>query len=54
MCDAYVYAVNMINAFGDYHVSEALLRQFAQAQFENGDIPALSFGKGIKSLFGGK
>lgn len=41
MLDAYGLASNMIYVFGDYHYSELLFRQFARAQFENGNIPAL-------------
>ncbi|MDD2479090.1 MAG: alpha-L-rhamnosidase N-terminal domain-containing protein [Victivallaceae bacterium] len=41
MLDAYGLASNMIYTFGDYHFSESLIRQFARAQFENGNIPAL-------------
>ncbi len=42
MLDTYGLAANMICTFGDYHFSEAMLRYFAHAQFENGNIPALS------------
>lgn len=42
MLDAYGLSVNMICTFGDYHFSESLLRYYAAAQFENGNIPALS------------
>ncbi len=42
MLDAYGLAVNMISTFGDFHFSESMLRYYAAAQFENGNIPALS------------
>ena len=44
LIDAYIDAVNMVATFGDNEYSATRLRQFADAQFENGDIPALSFG----------
>ena len=44
LVDAYIDAVNMVATFGDRVYSATRLRQFADAQFENGDIPALSFG----------
>ncbi|MFA7229991.1 MAG: alpha-L-rhamnosidase C-terminal domain-containing protein [Victivallaceae bacterium] len=47
--DSYISGINMISAYGDYFLSETRLRQFASTQFENGDIPALSFGKAFKS-----
>ncbi len=47
--DAYVQSMNMILTFGDYSLSETKLTQFATAQFENGDIPALSFGSETQS-----
>ncbi len=52
LADAYMDAVNMIAAFGDLDYSAARLRQFADAQFETGDIPAFSpSGKGRSQLF---
>ncbi len=48
MTDAYIHACNMITVFGDYYLSETRLRQFAAVQFENGDIPALTFGKQLR------
>jgi hypothetical protein len=47
--DSYILSSNMIAAFGDYFMSQVRLRQFANAQFENGDIPALTFGKALCS-----
>ncbi len=44
LVDAYIDAVNMVATFGDTAYAATRLRQFAEAQFENGDIPALSFG----------
>ena len=44
MLDAYIDAVNMSVTFGDYEYASARLRQFLDAQLENGDIPALTFG----------
>lgn len=44
LVDAYIDAVNMVATFGDNQYAATRLRQFAEAQFENGDIPALSFG----------
>ncbi len=44
LVDAYIDAVNMVATFGDNAYAATRLRQFAEAQFENGDIPALSFG----------
>lgn len=47
--DAYIQSMNMILTFGDYSLSETKLTQFAGSQFENGDIPTLSFGSETKS-----
>ena len=44
MLDAYIDAVNMAAVFGDYEYANARLQQFVDAQLENGDIPALTFG----------
>lgn len=44
LIDAYIDAVNMVATFADNEYSATRLRQFAEAQFENGDIPALAFG----------
>ena len=45
MLDAYIDAVNMAAVFGDFDYATARLRQFIDAQLENGDIPALTFGR---------
>jgi Bacterial alpha-L-rhamnosidase 6 hairpin glycosidase domain/Bacterial alpha-L-rhamnosidase C-terminal domain len=42
MIDAYIQSLNAVTIFGDYSYSEAYLRKFAEAQFENGNIPAIS------------
>ncbi len=42
--DAYIDAVNMVVTFGDHAYAATRLRQFIDAQFENGDIPVLTFG----------
>ena len=47
--DFYFQSCNLINTFGDYHLAEVWLRNFAEAQFENGNIPAISFGEKIYS-----
>ena len=44
LLDAYIDSVNMNAVFGDRIYSVDHLRQFLAAQYENGDIPALSFG----------
>ncbi len=44
LIDAYIDAVNMAAVFGDFDYMTARLRQFVDAQLENGDIPALTFG----------
>ena len=44
MLDAYIDAVNMAAVFGDFDYMTARLRQFIDAQLENGDIPALTYG----------
>ena len=44
LLDAYIDAVNMAAVFGDHEYAAARLRQFLDAQLENGDIPALSYG----------
>lgn len=41
--DAYIDAINMAVTFGDHAYAAARLRQFVDAQFENGDIPVLTF-----------
>ncbi len=48
LVDAYMDAVNMVATFGDNEYSATRLKQFADAQFENGDIPALSFAGGSR------
>ena len=45
MLDAYIDAANMAAVFGDTEYITARLRQFVGSQLENGDIPALSFGR---------
>ncbi len=45
MLDAYIDAVNMAAVFGDYDYTAVRLRQFLDSQLENGDIPALTFGR---------
>ncbi len=47
--DFYFQSCNLINIFGDYHLAEVWLRNFSEAQFENGNIPAISFGEKIYS-----
>ena len=47
--DFYFQSCNLISTFGDYHLSEVWLRNFADAQFENGNIPAISFGEKVYS-----
>jgi hypothetical protein len=47
--DFYFQSCNLIAIFGDYHLAEVWLRNFAEAQFENGNIPAISFGENIYS-----
>ncbi len=49
LLDAYIDAVNMVAVFGDHAYASARLRQFIDAQFENGDIPALTFGNRQRS-----
>lgn len=44
MLDAYIDAANMASAFGDFDYMAARLRQFSDAQLENGEIPALTYG----------
>ncbi len=44
MLDAYMDAVSMTIAYGDCEYAAARLRQFADAQYENGNIPVLSLG----------
>ena len=43
--DFYFQSCNLISIFGDHHLAEVWLRNFAEAQFENGNIPAISFGE---------
>ncbi len=45
LLDAYIDAVNMAACFGDFDYVAARLRQFVDAQLENGDIPVLTYGK---------
>jgi Bacterial alpha-L-rhamnosidase C-terminal domain len=47
--DFYFQSCNLINIFGDYHLAEVWLRNFSEAQFENGNIPAISFGEKVYS-----
>lgn len=47
--DFYFQSCNLISLFGDYHLAEIWLRNFTEAQFENGNIPAISFGEKIYS-----
>lgn len=42
MIDAYIQSLNAVTIFGDYSHSEAYLRKFGEAQFENGNVPAIS------------
>ena len=44
MLDSYIDAVNMAAVFGNFDYATARLRQFIDAQLENGDIPALTCG----------
>ncbi len=44
MLDSYIDSVNMAAVFGDFDYATARLRQFIDAQLENGDIPVLTFG----------
>lgn len=44
LLDAYIDAVNMTAVYGDSEYITARLRQFLDAQLENGDIPALAYG----------
>ncbi|MDD3885843.1 MAG: alpha-L-rhamnosidase C-terminal domain-containing protein [Victivallaceae bacterium] len=46
MLDAYIDAVNMAAVYGDFEYSSVRLRQFLDAQLENGELPALSHGRG--------
>ena len=43
--DFYFQSCNLITLFGDYHLAEIWMRYFTEAQFENGNIPAISFGE---------
>ena len=47
--DFYFQSCNLITIFGDYHLAEVWLRNFSEAQFENGNIPAISFGEKVYS-----
>ncbi|MDD5728866.1 MAG: hypothetical protein PHV59_09900 [Victivallales bacterium] len=47
--DFYFQSCNLLSVYGDYHQVEVWLRSFAEAQFENGNIPAISFGEKIYS-----
>ena len=49
LADFYFQSCNLISVFGDYHLAEVWLRNFTEAQFENGNIPAISFGEKIYS-----
>jgi Bacterial alpha-L-rhamnosidase 6 hairpin glycosidase domain len=44
LIDAFLQCVCAASVFGDYDLSEKTLRAFADSQYENGDIPALSQG----------
>lgn len=43
MLDCYIDSINMVGVFGDYEYMSSRLRQFIEIQFENGDIPALTY-----------
>lgn len=43
--DFYFQSCNLISVFADYHLAETWLNNFTEAQFENGNIPAISFGE---------
>ncbi|MCP3966272.1 MAG: hypothetical protein GY750_08975 [Lentisphaerae bacterium] len=43
LADLYFHSCNTVAAFGDNYFSEVKLTKFAEAQFENGNIPAMSF-----------
>ena len=43
--DFYFQSCNLISTLGDYHLAEVWIRNFCEAQFENGNIPAISFGE---------
>jgi hypothetical protein len=47
--DFYFQSCNLIAVFGDFHLSEVWLRNFGEAQYENGNIPAISFGEKVYS-----
>lgn len=47
--DFYFQSCNLASVFGDYHLTEVWLRNFAEAQFENGNIPAISLGDKVYS-----
>ncbi|MFA6713906.1 MAG: hypothetical protein WCS27_00920, partial [Victivallaceae bacterium] len=47
--DFYFQSCNLIAVFGDFHLSEVWLRNFGEAQYENGNIPAISFGEKVFS-----
>lgn len=49
LLDAYIDAVNMVAGMGAHDYSAARLRQFIDVQFENGDIPVLTFAKRYRS-----
>lgn len=49
--DAYVNAVNMAAVYGDFDYAAARLRQFIDAQYENGEIPVLTYGGVYRSQF---
>ncbi len=44
MFDAYLDSVSMAVVFGDFEYIAARLRQFIEAQLENGEIPAITYG----------
>ncbi len=44
LIDAYMQSVCAASVFGDYDLSEKTIREFADSQYENGDIPALAQG----------
>jgi PAS domain-containing protein len=49
LLDSYIDSINMVGTLGGYEYSVIRLRQFVEAQFENGDIPVLTFAKRCRS-----
>lgn len=43
LADLYFHSCNTVAAFGDNYFSEVKLSKFVETQFENGNIPAMSF-----------